>query len=129
MDTKNLVVGQRIWMRSGDQFREATVVEITEEYIAVKPVSFNQDERPWIIHFQTNGKQFTFHPKLRLQTNCSESLGNLGIYELYPGWGGWMRFDPHPLCGEKWIPWELVEGLGVQCTSRNPNLRDSHPQH
>jgi hypothetical protein len=35
MDTKKLVVGQKVWMQSGDQFKEATVEEITENYVRV----------------------------------------------------------------------------------------------
>jgi len=126
MDTKNLVVGQKILMKSGDQFKEATVTEITEKCIEAKPLLFGENERPWMIRFQTNGKQFTLDPRLRHQINCTEYLGNLGVYEWIPAFGGWWREDPRPLCTE-FGPWELVEGLGAQCTCRNPNLRDSNP--
>jgi hypothetical protein len=35
MDTTKLAVGQKVWMQSGDQFKEATVEEITENYVRV----------------------------------------------------------------------------------------------
>jgi hypothetical protein len=36
MDTRTLVVGQKVWLQSG--FREATVSEITEKYVMVEPI-------------------------------------------------------------------------------------------
>ena len=111
MDTKTLAVGQRVWMQSGSLLKEATVIEVTEECIAAKPICFEQNERPWMIHFQKDGKQFTFEGlAARIGSkniDCGKYLGNLGVYEWY--WGGWARFNPHPLCGDGQNPWELVE--------------------
>jgi hypothetical protein len=113
MDTKTLVVGQKVLMQSGPLFKEATVTEITEEYVEAKPVSFEQNERPWLIRFQTNGKQFDLQsipgPRAGRVINCNEYLGDLGVYEWFPAFGGWMREDPRPLCGDGHSPWELVD--------------------
>jgi hypothetical protein len=109
MDTKELVVGQKVLMQSGSVFKEATVTDITEKCIEVKPVLFGEKERPWMIRFQTNGKQFTFDPQQQGHINCSEHLGDLGVYEWYPAFGGWWREDPRPLCGDGGSPWELVD--------------------
>jgi len=111
MDTKNLVVGQKVRMQSGDQFREATVTEITEKCIEAKPLLFGENERPWLIRFQKDGKQFS-----PFKMTKDEAIGDLGVYEWFPAFGGWWREDPRPLCTE-FGPWELVEGLGVRCTS------------
>jgi hypothetical protein len=91
MDTAKLQVGQKIWMQSGDQFKEATVIEITEEYIAAKPVCFGQNENPWMIHFQKDGTQFSVQD-LVARTGSGridwKYLGNLGVYDWTPrGWG------------------------------------------
>jgi hypothetical protein len=109
MDTKELVVGHKVLMQSGPLFKEATVTDVTQDYIEAKPVVFEQNERPWMIRFRTNGKQFTFDPRRRGHINCSEYLGDLGVYEWYSGFGGWGRLDPHPLCGDGRNPWELVD--------------------
>ena len=122
MNTKTLVVGKKVWMQSGSLLKEATVTDITEEYIEVKPISFEQNENPWMIRFQKDGKQFILK---HLGFIDWKDLGNLGVYDWTPR--GWEQHDPRPAAGERGIPWELVEGLGVQCTSRNPNLRDSNP--
>lgn len=109
MDTKTLVVGQKIWMQSRDQFKEATVTEITEEYIAVKPVSFDQNERPWMIHFQTNGKQFSVEDLVKRTGSGHidwKDLGDLGVYDWTPR--GWERHDPRPEGGPAGA-WELVD--------------------
>ena len=119
MDTKTLAVGQKIWMQSGDQFKEATVTEITEKCIEAKPLFFGENERPWMIRFQTNGKQFTWDDDDKWTVDsgghkCADSrtMGDLGVYEWFDAFGGWWREDPRPLCTE-FGPWELVEGLGV----------------
>jgi hypothetical protein len=104
MDTSQLVIGQKSWMQSGDLFKEATVTEITDKYVAVKPVSFEQNERPWMIQFQKDGTQFVKRTK-------DEVIGELGVYEWYEaeGFTGWWREDPRPLCGSGGEPFELVE--------------------
>jgi hypothetical protein len=117
MSTK-LVVGQKIWMQSWDVFKEATVIEITEEYIAAKPVCFEQNERPWMIHFQKDGKQFSIEDlAARLNSkwiDCGKYMGNLGVYD----WccGAWGRFDPRPLRGDGGGLWELT----LRGDGRNP---------
>ena len=113
MDTAQLKVGQKLWMQSANEFKEATVVEITKNYIGVKPVSFGESERPWMIRFQKDGKQFSLESVFARskRTNVSEySMGELGVYEWYESgpFAGWWRDDPFPRCGEGLIPWELV---------------------
>ena len=109
MDTTKIVVGQNIQMQSGSLLREATVTEITDEYIAVKPVSFEQNEGPWMIHFQKDGKQFDVHDLVQRKGSYIDwkDLGNLGVYD----WTcrGWERHDPRPESGERGYPWELTE--------------------
>jgi hypothetical protein len=107
MDTTKLVVGQKIWMQSGPLLKEATVTEITEEYIEVKPVAFDQNERPWMIHFQKDGKQFSVEDLVKRTGGYVDwkYLGNLGVYD----WTcrGWERHDPRPEGGPAG-PWELT---------------------
>ena len=108
---KTLTVGQRVRMQSGGLSKEATVMEITEEYVAVKPISFEQDENPWMIHFQKDGKQFSVQD-LVARTGSGridwKYLGNLGVYDWTPR--GWERHDPRPEGGPGG-PWELVDGI------------------
>jgi hypothetical protein len=112
MDTKKLVVGQEVRMQSGSLLREVTVTDITEEYIEVKPVSLDQDEMPWMIRFQKDGKQFSVKELVKRTGSGHidwKDLGNLGVYD----WrcGGWDRLDPRPMAGEAGFPWELVDGI------------------
>jgi hypothetical protein len=103
MDSK-LVVGQRVLMRSGRLSKEATVTDITEKCIEVKPLIFGEKERPWMIRFQKDGKQF-------VKTTKDEVIGDFGVYEWYEaeGFTGWWREDPFLLCGDGRNPWELEE--------------------
>ena len=103
IDAKALVIGQKIWMQSGDQFKEVAVTEITEKYIEAKPLLFGDKERPWIIRFQRNGKQF-------VKTTKDEAIGGFGVYEWYEadGFTGWWREDPRPLC-TAFGQWELTD--------------------
>ena len=84
MDTSKLVVGQRVWMQSGNLFKEATVTEITEEYIDVEPDPVGNEYR-YFRRFDKTGKK------------------DLG------GNGGPDAWDPRPMSGDGWEPWELVE--------------------
>jgi len=103
MNTKKLVVGQKVWMQSGEQLKEAPVIELTDEYIAAKPVCFEKNENPWMIHFQKDGKQFILK---HLGFIDWKDLGNLGVYDWTPR--GWERHDPRPEGGPAG-PWELVD--------------------
>src|SRR6266576_6151740 len=110
MDTKKLAVGQKIWMQSGPQLKEATVTGITEEYIEVKPVSLGEEEIPWMIRFQKDGKQFSIEALVKRTGSGHidwKYLGNLGFYD----WrcDGWERVDPRPGAGKAGFPWELVD--------------------
>ena len=109
MDTSTLVVGQKVWMKSGDHFKEATVTDITEEYVEVKPACFKQNEG-WMIRFQKDGKQFSVRD-LVARTGSGridwKDLGNLGVYDWTPR--GWERHDPRPEGGTGGYPWELVD--------------------
>jgi hypothetical protein len=108
MDTKTLVVGQKVRMQSGSLLKEATVTDITEEYIEVKPVSFGQGENPWMIRFQKDGKQFSVEDLVKRTGSYIDwkYLGNLGVYD----WTcrGWERHDPRP-GGEGGYLWELED--------------------
>lgn len=108
MDTTKLKVGQKVLMQSGSHFKEATVIEITAGYIAAKPVCFEQNENPWMIHFQKDGKQFSVQDLVARTGGFIDwkYLGNLGVYDWTPR--GWERHDPRPEGGPEG-PWELVE--------------------
>jgi hypothetical protein len=56
MDTKKLVVGQKVWMQSGDLFKEATVTEITENYVRVE-IARTESENGYCIDFRYDGVQ------------------------------------------------------------------------
>lgn len=107
MDTKTLEVGP-IRIQSGSRYKEATVIDITEEYIEVIPVSFDQDEMPWKIRFQKDGKQFSVYDLVQ-RTGSGDidwkSLGNLGVYDWRAG--GWDRLDPRPAASPGGFPWEI----------------------
>ena len=85
-------------MQSGDQFREATVTEITEHYIEMEPVLVG-NERRYRIRFHHNGKQSPAW--------VSEGLG---VWEYFECFGDpcWIQDSPWPF-GTKFGPWELVE--------------------
>jgi len=107
MDTTKLKVGQKVRLQSGDRLKEATVIELTEEYIAAKPVYFEKNENPLMIHFQKDGKQFSVEELVK-RTGSGfidwKYLGNLGVYDWTPR--GWERHDPRPEGGPGG-PWEL----------------------
>jgi ProQ C-terminal domain len=87
MDTATLVVGQKVSMQSGDQFKEATVTEITEKYVEVAPECGNR--RRYFMRFDRSGKQRDYPP--------------FGTYEYLDAW------DPRPFCSSGGEPFELVE--------------------
>ncbi len=45
MDTKTLVVGQKVRLQSGNLFKEATVTEITDYRVVVEPVLAGDERR------------------------------------------------------------------------------------
>jgi hypothetical protein len=101
MDTKTLVVGQNTRMRSGSHSIEVTVTEIAEKWIEVQPVSLDENERPWMMRFDKNGKQ-------RFDGTWLNDSRGFGHYEWYPAFGGWWQEDPRLIVTE-FGPWELVE--------------------
>ena len=102
MNTNNLAVGQKIQMRSGDQFKEAVVTEITEKYVAVEPAPVGT-ELKYIIRFDKSGKQ-PFWDGLSV-------WGGFCVWEYIGDTLGWWQEDRRPLCGEggHGEPWRLVE--------------------
>lgn len=85
-------------MQSGTRFKEATVTEITEKYVAVEPVLVG-DERRYLIQFDKNGKQAVW--------DGISAWEGLGVYEYVLG--GWWQEDRRLLCGENCIPWKLCD--------------------
>ena len=57
MDTNKLAVGQKVWMRSGPQLEEGTVIGISDYRIEVEiPQTVNRlDGRRVALHFRRNG--------------------------------------------------------------------------
>jgi len=100
MDTKKLMVGQKVWMRSGDLRKEAVVTEITERYIQAEQSLFNQGERPWMIRFDKNGKQVLW--------DGAWPLGIKGLNSYIRVQDSWFQDDPRKLCGDGKNPWELI---------------------
>jgi len=87
--TKTLVVGQEVFMRSGELSKEATVTEITKHYIEVEPTDLWQNETRYSLRFHiSNGKQ-------------------AGIFLYLGDKLGWAEYDRRPLCTE-FGPWELA---------------------
>lgn len=88
-----MAVGQKVWMQSGDQFKEATVIELTECYIEVEPADLWQNKR-YSLRFHIshlnwlNGKQ-------------------AGMFLYLGDKLGWAEDDRRPLCTE-FGPWELA---------------------
>jgi hypothetical protein len=83
MGTSQLVIGQKIWIQSGDLFKEATVSAIAEDYVEVEPHVVN--ERGYAIRFDRSGER---------------QLGTIGYVDAW---------DPRPFCGSSGEPWELVD--------------------
>jgi len=94
MNILKLVVGQKTRLQSGDQFREATVREVTEYHTDVEPAEaeplLGEDTRYFIRFNNRTGKQAgTF---VYIGPSC-----------------GWGEQDRRPLCCEH-VPWKVVEG-------------------
>ena len=84
-------------MQSGNQFKEATVTEITDKYVAVEPVLVG-DERRHIIRFHHEGKQ-----------SPAWVDEGLGVWEYVGGeLDCWIQESPWPF-GTEVGPWELVD--------------------
>ena len=97
MDTKTLVVGQKVELRSGPYTKEATVIGITDYRVQVEPVLVGDEER-YAIHFAKPGKPGTIFEKVR---QC-------GVF-LYTG-NGWDEYDRRTI-GTEFGPWELVDSI------------------
>lgn len=80
MDTKTLVVGQKIWLHSGTYTKEATVRELGRSHMYVELAG----EEGRCIQFRINGKPGT-------------------IFEKNRQW--WQEEGP---AGTEFGPWELV---------------------
>lgn len=96
---ETLTVGQKVWMRSGDQFKEATVTEITDYRTVVEPALVENEQR-YAIHFSRNGKPGTIF----------ENARQVGTFVYLGDHLGWREEDRRPLCTE-FGPWELEESV------------------
>ena len=91
---KNFVVGQKVWMRAGEQLEDGTVIEISDfdhyriEVEPAKPEQMADFGRRFALHFRENGQQ------------C-------GLWLYLGDTYGWVENDPRPLCFNH-IPWRLV---------------------
>ena len=96
MNLDELVVGQKVWMRSGGELKEVTVSAIYEEMdlpviyftgAIIEVVVWHEvpicGQKGFGIIFDKSGKQ-------------------RGVVRLVDAW------DPRPLCGSSGLPWELV---------------------
>jgi hypothetical protein len=134
MDTTKLVVGQKVWMQSGDQFKEATVEEITENYVRV----FIAPSGPFTKWLPKDG-QVTKREFRGGKWEKSESVPTEGVWRPVPlladeladdkspenqngysidfrydgsqcgsWWAGGVS-DPRPVCGPNLVPWRLTD--------------------
>lgn len=94
MDTRTLVVGQEVWMRSGVYTQKGKVAEVTEQYVDVE-VSRAENAVRGFIRFDANGKTGT-------------GWDGLG-YFIYVGEEvGMLQSDPRTP-GTEFGPWELTD--------------------
>jgi hypothetical protein len=90
---KAYIVGQKIRLRSGDKFREATVTEVTAYRTVVEPA----DPEPLL----GNGRySIHFNNRTGKQAGTFICLGETL---------GWVEQDRRPLCNDG-KPWEIEEG-------------------
>jgi hypothetical protein len=107
MDTKTLVVGQKVKIQSGDLFKEATVEEITENYVRV----FIAPSGPFTKWLPKPGDQS--RPGQTEIPYSPENQNGFSLDFLYDGTpcgvveAGGVR-DPRPLC-TKFGPWKLTD--------------------
>jgi len=107
MDTKTLVVGQKVWMQSGDQLKEAVVEEIAENHLRVF-IAPSGPFRKWLP--KLGDRQPPSRPD-----PISYSPENENGYSIdfrYDGsqcevWGWIDAWDPRPVCTE-FGPWRLL---------------------
>ena len=93
MDTKTLVVGQEVWMRSGVYTQKGKVAEVTEQYVSVE-LFLGENHVRGFIRFDTNGKTGT-------------GWDGLGYFEYIGEEVGMLQSDPR-LPGTEFGPWELT---------------------
>lgn len=113
MDTTKLVVGQKVWMRAGDEREEMTVSEITEKYVEVEG-TFIYECRPlpcWNI------------PPYTTEHRYSVRFDKTGKQPNGPSWNTDMDFDfgvsgrgidasdPRAHCGKTGEPFELTDEI------------------
>jgi hypothetical protein len=93
---KAYTVGQKIRLRSGDKFREATVIEVTTHYTNVEPA----DPEPLLGNWKRYCIQFN-----------NRTGKQAGIFIYLGKTSGWVEEDRRPLCGDggKGEPWEIIE--------------------
>jgi hypothetical protein len=92
---KTLTVGQKVWMQSGDQFREGTVIGISDTRIEVEPATTGDFGGRFALHFRKNGLG-----------KVSAPGDQCGVF--VPCGNSWGEWDRRPLCTE-FGPWKLVE--------------------
>jgi len=83
-DATETEIGQDVRMQSGDQFKEATVTEITEKYIAVEPVLVG-DERKYSIRFHYNGTASTSAAKTAPLSSATPLLSRVRCLQVQRG--------------------------------------------
>jgi preprotein translocase subunit YajC len=107
MDTRTLVVGQKIWMKSGDELIEGKVSEITEKYVEVEvPKS---DGGKYAVRFDKNGEQPDFYDPNVRDMNAHIRDWDFGIFRFADGW------SPLRLCGENGEPYALTLTPAKHC--------------
>jgi hypothetical protein len=94
VDIKKLVVGQEVWMQSGDQFQAATVEEVAEDYVWV---ALHNENFGYNFGYGTDFSRY--HGRLDFRHDGSQC----GLWEWVDAW------DPRPFCGPNSVPFRLTD--------------------
>jgi len=106
MDLKTLGVGQKVWMQSGDQFKEVEVEEVTESYVRVC-IAPSGPFTKWLPKRGESSSEVAI-------PYSPENKNGYSIDFRYDGtqcgvWGWIDAWSPLPLGAELGHPWKLVE--------------------
>jgi len=123
MDTTKLVFGQKVWMQSGDEREEVTVLEITEKYIEVEATTLGKISETTAAEITKKNPELAatllcksgnppstmieYKYRIRFDKNGEQAPWDsgdrdFGVFELVDAW------DPRPLCTKEGGPYRLV---------------------
>jgi hypothetical protein len=128
MDMKKLAVGQKIWMQSGDQFKEATVEEITENYVRVFVAPSGPFTKELLSDCQPPAIPYSPENQNGYSIDFRYDGSQCGVWEA----GG--VFDPRPLGTAEYgpyiiddMPFEERKAELVEAARRRESLHKQYP--